>query len=151
MGKVYNILTVEDSEPDFILLKKALLRMQELTVVIENVTNGQEAIDYVFKNGKYATAATPDLIILDLNLPIKNGMDVLKTIKSDQFKKLIPIVVYTTSEEMSDINCSYSLYANSYITKSSEIKDIYQKISTMGEFWLKTSQLPNIDHSCPII
>jgi len=140
--KTYNILVIEDNEADFTLLNKALRKIQGVKLDITNVTNGQDGIDYVYKQGKFAQAATPDLIILDLNLPIKNGFEVLNTVKKDSILKTIPIVICTTSDAQKDILACYDLYANSYITKGFDLKDIFQKIGNLGEFWFKTAQMP---------
>lgn len=144
----FKILVVEDSEPDFILLEKALGLVEDIKLKITRVINGQECLDYVFKKEKYADVDTPDIIILDLNLPIKNGFEVLKCLKSDALYKLIPIVIYSTSDESGDICASYSLYANSYLTKTFDIAELFEKIKCFSSYWGKSVELPSDDQYC---
>ena len=87
--KRFTILSIEDNEPDFILLKEALNRISDVSLTILNVNNGKDALDFLYKKEKYQSAPTPDLIILDINLPILNGKEVLQTIKQDNNYKVI--------------------------------------------------------------
>lgn len=141
MNKIFNILSVEDNLADFYLLEKALRKIEGIQIEIFHVVNGQHAIDYINKNGNFKEAKDIDLIILDLNLPVLNGLEVLKKLKSDECNKLIPTIIYTTSEENVDVITCYSYHANSYVTKSFEIKDVFEKVKNLGEYWLKTSKL----------
>ena len=142
MKNNFNILTIEDNPPDAHLLLKALQKIENVDIKVENVATGQAAIDFVKKKGDYKYAFTPDLVILDLNLPVVSGYEVLKIIKEDEILQVIPVIIYTTSEEEADIWTSYHLNANSYITKTFDIKDIFEKIAILGEYWLKASRLP---------
>jgi CheY-like chemotaxis protein len=143
MPKTFKILVIEDSEPDFILLQKALNMIDNAELDVHCVKNGQEGLDYIFKEGAYKDKATPDIIILDLNLPIKNGFEVLDTIKKDNNYRTIPIVIYSTSEAKGDIRLSYSLYASSYITKTFDIIELFDKIKHFGNYWTKSVNLPD--------
>ena len=150
MNRKFKILIIEDNLADFVLLEKALNLIEGVCIEIRYVQDGQEGINYVFKEGKYAGEATPDLIILDLNLPIKSGFEVLKKIKKDDIYKIIPIIIYSTSESSIDIISSYSLYANSYIAKTFDIKELFEKIKHFGNYWVKTVSLPVDECYCPV-
>ena len=143
MPKPFKILVIEDSEPDFILLQKALNLIDNVELDVHCAKNGQEGLDYVFKEGKYKDKETPDVIILDLNLPIKNGFEVLEKIKKDDGYRTIPIVIYSTSDTKGDVCLSYSLYASSYITKTFDIVELFDKIKHFGNYWTKSVILPD--------
>lgn len=146
MKTPFKILVVEDSTADWFILEKALQLIEDIELDVTCVKNGQEGLDYVFKVGKYAGETTPDVIILDLNLPVKNGFEVLEAIKNDALCRLIPIIIYSTSDESGDICASYSLYANSYITKTSELPELFEKIKCFGKWWAKSVVKPDIDY-----
>ena len=152
MSKTFKILVIEDSEPDLWLLKEALRLVEDkdLKLDVACVTNGQDGIDYVLKNGKYTDVTTPKLIFLDLNLPVKNGFEVLKCLKTDALYKMIPIIIYSTSDESGDVCASYSLYANSYLTKTFSIVELFDKIKCFSNYWLNTVELPNTSSYCLI-
>lgn len=143
MNKIFNILVVEDNTADFLLLEKALNRIEKVQLKIWHVTDGQQAVDFAMKQGKFENAVDIELIILDLNLPVLSGLQALKQLKEDDCTRVIPTIIYTTSEENVDVVASYSFYANSYVTKSFEIKEVFEKIRILGEYWLKTSKLPD--------
>jgi two-component system response regulator len=105
-------------------------------------TDGVEAVDFLHRRGKYKNAPRPDLILLDLNLPKKNGPEVLSDIKSDPDLKRIPVLVMTTSSEPGDIQKAYSLNANCYITKPIQLDDFLNVVQSIENFWLKTARLP---------
>ncbi len=148
MTKPFKILVIEDSEADFVLLDKALQLVEEVELDVHCVKNGQEGIDYVFKKDKYSGVTTPDVIILDLNLPIKNGFEVLKCLKNDALYRLIPIIIYSTSDESGDICASYSLYANSYLKKTFDLAELFEKIKSFGSYWAQSVELPTDDRYC---
>jgi len=145
MRKKINILVIEDNEPDYVLLEKALSQIEDIDITIINMENGQKGIDYVFKSGKFKNVETPDIIILDLNLPVKNGFEVLESIKSNPLYKIIPIIIYSTSTEDGDVHSSYALYANSYISKTFDVKELFEKIRAFGEYWIKSVEIPYSD------
>lgn len=132
------VLSIEDSEPDFILLKKALEEIQDINIDIICLKNGKETIKFLFEKEKYRK---PDIIILDINLPDISGLELLKKIKQDKSLKSIPVIMFSTSDSEKDISDSYDLFANSYITKNIEIHELFKKIASLGEYWLKTSEL----------
>jgi len=106
--------------------------------------DGAEAIKFLRKDGEYADAVTPDLILLDLNLPKKDGREVLKEIKTDDTLKRIPVVVLTTSNAEQDIMKSYNLHVNCYINKPVDFEKFFDIIQKIEEFWLTTAILPTM-------
>lgn len=136
-----HILLVEDNEGDILLTSEALHEgkiMNKLSVV----RDGKEAIDFLNKTGVYTNAAWPDLILLDVNLPRKNGHEVLKYIKTHPDFKIIPVIMLTTSSAQEDINLSYQNYANCYITKPIELNDFMAAVAKIEEFWINLVKLP---------
>ena len=122
--RTFEILLVEDNEGDIILTTEAL-EESNLVNKINVVKNGKDAIDYVLNLGKFETATRPDLILLDVNLPLKSGYEVLKALKNDDETKQIPIIMLTTSSSENDINTSYLNHANCFITKPVDLKDFH--------------------------
>ncbi|HCA44098.1 MAG TPA: response regulator [Bacteroidetes bacterium] len=133
--KSINILLVEDNEGDIVLTKEALEESKILNTV-SVAKNGREALDFVFKQNGFENAATPDLILLDINLPLKNGHEVLKIIKEDDSVKHIPIIMLTTSSTESDVLFSYKNHANCFITKPVEVTAFIEAITSLNHFWL---------------
>jgi chemotaxis family two-component system response regulator Rcp1 len=136
-----DILLIEDNPGDIRLTREALKEGK----VINNlytITDGIEAINFLKKQDIYKNAITPDLILLDLNLPKKDGREVLKEIKEDNKLKLIPVVILTTSKEEQDIIKSYNMYANCYITKPVELESFIKVIKSIEDFWLTIVKLP---------
>ena len=136
-----HILLVEDNEGDILLIKEAF-EDAKIVVKLSVVKDGKEAIDFMDQNGKYAGEALPDLLLLDVNLPKKNGHEVLKYIKGKDSLKKIPVIMLTTSSTELDINMSYNNYANCYITKPVEVNDFLAVISTVENFWISIVKLP---------
>ncbi|MGM0635423.1 MAG: response regulator [Bacteroidota bacterium] len=141
--KTANILLVEDNEGDILLTREALSE-RKLVNEISVVKNGQDAIDFVFKRGKFADAFTPDLILLDVNLPKKSGHEVLKELKSNHETKVIPIIMLTTSSNEKDVLQSYQNHANSYITKPIDMEAFIDAIAKIEEFWIQLVKLPKL-------
>ena len=135
------IFLVEDNRGDIRLIQEALKRS---TVAHEVVTvrNGMDAMSYLHREGEYSEAPRPDLILLDLNLPRKDGREVLAEIKADPELKRIPVVVLTTSKNDDDISQSYNLHVNCYITKSRNLSQLFEIVKGIEEFWLKIATLP---------
>jgi chemotaxis family two-component system response regulator Rcp1 len=136
------IFLVEDNKADIRLIQEALKNSAVLHQVI-TVRNGMDAMAYLHKEGEYADAVRPDLILLDLNLPRKDGREVLAEIKTDPDLKRIPVVVLTTSRNEEDIYQSYDLNVNCYITKSRNLGELFQIVKGIEEFWLATATLPS--------
>ena len=141
MRKPVHILLVEDNEGDILLTTEAL-EESEITSKISVVRNGKDALDWVFKRHQHEKSEDPDLILLDINLPLKSGHEVLQAIKSDNTVKHIPVIMLTTSSSEQDINLSYQYAANCYITKPVEVRDFLNAISTLCRFWVKVVTLP---------
>ena len=135
------ILLVEDNPADVRLTTEAL-KEEKFYNNLHVVTDGVEAIAFLRREGKYAKAVRPDLILLDLNLPKKDGREVLKEIKSDDNLKAIPVVILTVSQAEEDIFKSYSLSANCYITKPVDLDQFMKVIRSIQEFWLTIVKLP---------
>lgn len=103
--------------------------------------NGQEALDFLKKQGEYSEAEKPDLILLDINIPIFSGHEVLEEIKQDENLKKIPVIMLTTSSNRQDIEKAYSNYCNSYITKPLEMGEFIKAVLKIEEFWLQVTTL----------
>ena len=139
--EVIHILLVEDNDGDILLTKEAL-EYAKIHIKLSVAKDGNEAIEFVNKQGKHAEAEIPDLILLDINLPKKNGHEVLQYIKGDELLKHIPIIMLTTSSSERDINSTYNNYANCYITKPVEIDEFLSVIATIENFWISVVKLP---------
>ena len=135
------ILLVEDNPGDVDLTKEALERAK-VANRLQVVEDGAEALDYLFRRGTYADAGRPDIILLDLNLPKKDGREVLAEIKADPELADIPVVVLTTSQADEDILRAYRLHANCYITKPVDFHQFLRVVETIEEFWLTVVKLP---------
>jgi len=136
-----DILLVEDSAVDAALTAKAFDRAKVLCH-LHLVQDGVEAIAFLRQQGKYAKSPRPQLILLDLNLPKKNGCEVLSEIKSDPVLRTIPTIVLTTSEDRLDILRAYQLHANCYLTKPENFKQFATLVERIEDFWLTFAKLP---------
>lgn len=135
------ILLVEDNPGDVRLTQEAL-REAKVHNQLNVVTDGVEAMAYLRRKGKYAKARRPDIVFLDLNLPRKNGREVLEEIKGDDELKTIPVVILTTSTAEEDILKSYQLHANCYVTKPVEMDGFIKAIKCVENFWFTVVKLP---------
>lgn len=140
--KIAHILLVEDNPGDVRLTQEAF-RITALKHRLHVVTDGAEAIKFLYKDDQYKSVEKPDLILLDLNLPKKDGREVLSIIKSDVNLKTIPIVVLTTSSSESDIYMVYDLNANSYIVKPVDFNKFIDVIKAIENYWFKIVKLAN--------
>ncbi|MBD1862660.1 response regulator [Trichocoleus desertorum] len=139
--KCKTIFLVEDNRADIRLIEEALKNSNVPHQVVA-VRNGMDAMAFLRQEGEYVDAPRPDLILLDLNLPRKDGREVLAEIKADPNLKRIPVVVLTTSRNEEDISQSYDLHVNCYITKSRNLSQLFQIVKGIEEFWLGTVTLP---------
>jgi chemotaxis family two-component system response regulator Rcp1 len=137
------ILLVEDSPGDVRLTQEAL-RDAKVQNNLHIASDGIEATAFLWRQGKYANAPRPDLILLDLNLPKKGGREVLEEIKQDPSLKSIPVVILTTSAAEEDILRSYQLHANCYITKPVDLDQFLKVVKTIDSFWLAIVKLPSV-------
>jgi two-component system, chemotaxis family, response regulator Rcp1 len=136
-----NILLVEDNYSHIRLIQEAWKDTSQFHIV-NTVRNGVEALAYLRRQGDFQDAIYPDLILLDLNLPKKDGREVLAEIKADPSLRKIPVIILTTSRNEEDIAKSYDLHANCYITKPRNLTELFQVMNQIREFWLKTATLP---------
>jgi len=140
-AKPVDILLVEDNPGDVRLTKEALRDAKVLNEIFV-VRDGVEAMEFLNREGSFAKAPIPDLILLDLNLPRKDGREVLADVKKDPKLKRIPVVVLTTSKADEDIVKSYNLHANAYITKPVDLNRFAEIIHALEEFWFTVVKLP---------
>ncbi len=136
------ILLIEDNLGDVELIKVAF-KEAKIPNQINVARDGEEAINYLFRKGPYKTALKPDLILLDLNLPKKDGRELLDTIKRDPVLKVIPIIIITSSEEERDVSMSYLLHANSYIVKPVDVEKFIELVKAIEGYWLQIVKLPH--------
>ena len=135
------ILLVEDNPVDVMVTRKAL-SAGRVCNNLHVAEDGEEAMDFLNKSGKYSSVPSPELILLDLNLPKKDGREVLAEIKSDPTLRRIPVIILTTSESREDIWHSYELQANCYITKPVDMDQFTKALECLGEFWFTIVRLP---------
>jgi two-component system, chemotaxis family, response regulator Rcp1 len=136
-----HILLVDDSEDDIEFTRKAL-EETKLANSVSVVYDGIEAMTYLRKEGQYANAVTPSLILLDLNMPRKDGREVLADIKADPTLRKIPVVVLTTSQAEEDIMKSYDLHANCYVSKPVDFAGLTSVVRAIDSFWFGVVELP---------
>ena len=136
-----NILLIEDDPGDVELIREAL-QDSKLLLNLHVTGDGVEAMSYLRREGVYADAPVPDLILLDLNLPKKDGHQVLKELKSDDKLKMLPVVVVTTSKAEEDIVRSYTLGANCCVTKPVGLDEFMRLVHGISDFWLTIVRLP---------
>ena len=143
--ELLNILLVEDN-PDDVELALHALKKNNIANHVEVVRDGQEALDYLFYKGKYSNSPhpLPGLILLDLKLPKVDGIEILKDIKVDRKRKLIPVVVLTSSKEEKDVIESYDLGVNSYIRKPVDFDQFVETVKHIGFYWLLMNEQPLI-------
>jgi two-component system response regulator len=140
--KGFEILLIEDNPGDVMLTQEAFYEGR-LAHRLSVVGDGEEAIDFLRRTGKYADAPRPDLVLLDLNLPKKDGRELLAEVKEDPDLRHIPVIVLTTSESEQDIWRAYRLHANCYLTKPIQMDDFLRKIRSIEDFWLTVVRLPS--------
>lgn len=140
-GKPIEILLVEDNPGDIRLTQEAMKDAKVLNK-LHVVRDGVEALAFLRRQGKYVNTVRPDLVLLDLNLPKKDGKEVLAEIKEDPKLKSIPVVVLTVSKADEDIIRSYELHANCYITKPVDLEQFLEVVKAVEDFWLTIVKLP---------
>ena len=142
MSRPLEILLVEDNEGHARLTLEAF-KESKLTNRVHVTSNGEEALAFLRRQGSYAEAVEPDLILLDLNMPVKDGRQTLAEIKADDNLKRIPVVILTTSQAEQDIAISYDLHANAYITKPVDLEQFLKVVQQIQQFWLTVVKLPH--------
>jgi len=138
-----NILLIEDNPGDVELTREALIESGKLMNTLEVARDGEVALDYLYKRNGFSNVNTPDLILLDLNLPKLDGRDVLKVIKEDAGLSKIPVIILSSSEAASDIQKSYQLHANCFVTKPVQLDDFIRVVQSIESFWIDIVRLPN--------
>jgi CheY-like chemotaxis protein len=141
-GKAIELLLVEDNEADVRLTLEAF-REAKVRNRLWVVEDGVEALAFLRRQGRHAEVPRPDLILLDLNLPRKDGRQVLQEIKNDESLKRIPVVILTTSRAEEDVGRAYDLHANCYITKPVDFNHFMEVVKSIEDFWLTVVKLPN--------
>ena len=141
MGKPVQMLLVEDNPGDVRLMKETI-QDAKIVVNLHTVGDGVEAMAFLRHEGKYTSAPRPDLILLDLNLPKKDGREVLAEIKQDPDLKRIPVVILTISNAEEDILKTYNLYANAYVTKPLNLEQFAKITKAIKDFWFTVVKLP---------
>jgi len=141
IGSPVDILLVEDNPGDARLAMEAL-KASKVSNTLHWAKDGEEAMAFLRQEGEHAGMPRPDLVLLDLNLPKKDGREVLADIKSDERLKSIPVVILTTSESEEDILRTYSLHCNCYITKPIDLKQFLKVVESIEDFWLTIVKLP---------
>lgn len=140
-----DILLVEDNPGDARLAQEAL-KDSKIRNTIHWVKDGVAAMEYLRREGRFADRRTPDLVLLDLNLPRMDGREVLAAIKSNDAIKRIPVVILTMSRDEEDVLRSYNLHANCFITKPIDLEQFMKVVRSIEDFWLTIVKLPPKDH-----
>ncbi|EKD31071.1 MAG: Response regulator receiver protein [uncultured bacterium] len=142
--EIKRILIVDDSQND-VELTKAVLIQNNLANEITVAEDGEEALDYLYKRGKFANEKTnPAIILLDMKMPKMNGIEVLKIIRNDCQFSAVPIIIFTSSREERDLVESYRNGANSYVVKPVDIPQFIDAIKSLGQYWIVVNQQPNM-------
>ncbi|MBV8693138.1 MAG: response regulator [Actinobacteria bacterium] len=136
------VLLVEDDPGDVLMTQEALADYK-IANRVTVVTNGEDAIAYMRKEGRYADVTTPDLVLLDLNLPRRDGREVLRDIKGDPDLRRVPVVVLTTSEAEEDVLASYNLHANAYVRKPVDFEQFVAAVRAIDDFFITVVRLPS--------
>ncbi len=135
------VLLVEDDPGDVLMTQEAFADYK-IANRLSVVTNGEDAIAYIRKQGRFADAPTPDLVLLDLNLPRRNGREVLREIKEDPELRRVPVVILTTSEADEDVLASYLLHANAYVRKPVDFEQFVAAVRAIDDFFITVVRLP---------
>ena len=139
--KPINVLLVEDDEEDIFLTTDALEK-SKLSIQLEVVKNGEDALQYLHRKAPYTNVTPPDLILLDLNIPKKNGWEVLQEIKAGETLRSFPVTILTTSTQDPDIQRAYNMGCNSYVTKPVGLQEFLRVVQTIEDFWFTIVKLP---------
>lgn len=139
--KLITILLVEDNPGDVRLVQE-IFEDGKIYNKLDVTRDGEEALNYLYQRGEYKNTPRPDLILLDLNLPKKNGSEVLAQIKEDEQLRRIPVIILTASKADDDINKAYNHHVNCYLTKPIDLNQFIQVVNQIKTFWLSIVQLP---------
>jgi chemotaxis family two-component system response regulator Rcp1 len=141
-GRIVEILLVEDNPADvtFVQAGLASARLQHRLTIARD---GEQALELLERRGKYASCPAPELVLLDLNLPKKSGMEILSYIRTSSSLRRIPVIIYSSSSAQKDVNLAYECGANAYVQKPRRLDDIYNIGRAIENFWLKLTLLPD--------
>jgi two-component system response regulator len=142
-SKPVEVLLVEDNPGDVVLTREAL-RDNKLEINLSVVADGEEALHFLTRQGRFSAAPRPDLILLDLNLPRKDGREVLAAIKADKALRTIPVVILTSSEAEEDVLKAYHLCANCYVQKPLDLDQFTKVVHNIENFWFTVVKLPPV-------
>lgn len=135
-------ILMADDDPDDVLLTREMLKEAKVLLDLDSVSNGAEALAYLRKEGAYANCPTPDLILLDINMPVLDGHAALKAIKADPRFRAIPVIVLTTSSSDQEVSKTYHEGANCYVTKPVGLDQLAKVVGSIEQFWLTVVKLP---------
>ncbi|MGE0268647.1 MAG: response regulator [Candidatus Omnitrophota bacterium] len=144
MKKLVHVLMVDDDEGDIQLTKECLLEAK-IRIDLSVVNDGEQCMEFLRRQGKYSDAQLPDVILLDLNMPKKDGRQTLEEIRADKVLKAIPVVILTTSDADQDIVESYTKGANSYVKKPVDFEQYRKIVSEISDFWFEIVALPKVN------
>lgn len=142
MANIIDILLVEDNPADIDLIQESL-RESKVLCKVNAVRDGEEAMDYLHRRNGYEDVVRPDLVLLDLNMPRKDGREVLSEIKQDPELKVLPVIIMTSSSAEEDILRSYQLHANAYVTKPVDLESFDKIVHAIEDFWFAAVRYPN--------
>ena len=140
--KTVHILVVEDNPGDVQLIREGFQRLGHAHT-LSHVSDGQEALAFLQKRDNFADALTPDLVVLDLSLPGRHGLEVLAELKRDPRLHRIPVVVFSNSSAQADVDKSYELHASSYVTKARNVREFFSSFSALDKYWCEVARLPS--------
>lgn len=143
--RTFHVLIVDDDPADAEIIEEMLTDC-DTPMTVSAVADGGEAMQFLQRLPPYAEAAMPDLVLLDLNMPRKDGREVLRDIRGSEALRKLPVLVLTTSQEPEEIDLAYELGANSYISKPATMADFQKVIAAIELFWMSAASLPNIEH-----
>jgi CheY-like chemotaxis protein len=141
--KTVRVLIAEDNEDHRFFIVRALRDAGGVHLEIETVNDGEEVLDYLYRRGAYADRPRPHMILLDLKMPRRDGLEVLEVIKNDPALRSIPVSVLTSSDRPEDIDAAYGLGGNSYLLKRSDPAGLKQELATVSEYWTEAAVLPD--------
>lgn len=139
----FEVLLVEDNEHDVLLTREAFAR-SDWSVALHHVSNGEECLAYLRRQGRFSQAARPSLILLDLNMPVMDGREALTELVADPELQELPVVILTTSSDSEDVRAMYRLRCNSYVCKPVEFDRFEQLIRELGQYWFGVVLLPTV-------
>jgi CheY-like chemotaxis protein len=139
------ILVADDNEDHLFLTVRALRDLEGVRLEVDTVRDGEEALDYMYRRGRFEGRALPHLILLDLKMPKVNGFEVLEQLKTDEELRSIPTVVLSSSERPEDVSETYRLGGNCYVMKPGSAAGLRDGLRRMGQYWTALASLPNVD------